>query len=143
MALALDVAGYGWKAATIDASRLLAKALLPVAPLGMLACRLPFLYRRVWPIAQRILRIDEAELRVAIDEWHEYILEWRMNDVRFMVDGVVMRQTACSPRGPLGLVVWIDNQYMVATPQGQVRNGVIATGRQTLEITDLEVQVIS
>jgi hypothetical protein len=36
-------------------------------------------------------------------------------------------------------VAWIDNQYMVATPQGDVRNGVIASGEQWIEIDALDI----
>jgi hypothetical protein len=140
MALAMGVPGNGWKAATINASTLLAKMLLPVAPLGMVACRMPWGYRRVWPLAQRVLKIDESLLPVAMDAWHDYRLEWRASGVRFVVDGEEVFQTRYSPRGPLGFVAWVDNQYMVATPQGRLRNGLTATGEQWMEISALEVK---
>jgi hypothetical protein len=140
MQLALDVAGFGWKAATIDARNVLAKILLPITPLGMLACRWRWGYRRLWPLAQRVLKIDEAVLSVAMDGWHEYQIEWDHNGVRFVVDGSEVLRTRYSHRGPLGFVVWVDNQYMVATPQGRLRSGMIATNEQQwMEIASLEV----
>lgn len=140
MPLARGVAGHGWKAATIDASRLLAKTLLPVAPLGMLACQLPWGYRHLWPLAQRVLKIDEARLSVSMDAWHDYRLAWEADEVRFFVDGVELLRSRYSPRGPLGFVAWIDNQYMIATPQGRIGSGVVSSDEQWLEITSLEVK---
>ena len=140
MPLATGVAGDGWKAATIDASRPLARALLPFAPLGMLACRVPWGYRSVWPMAQSVLKIDEASIATSMDEWHEYRLAWETDGVRFWVDGADIMRSRYSPRGPLGFVAWIDNQYMVATPQGRIEHGVLATDEQYLEITSLEVK---
>ncbi|MCC6456492.1 MAG: family 16 glycosylhydrolase [Caldilineaceae bacterium] len=127
MPLALGVPGFGWKAATIDATRPVAKALMPFAPLGALACRLPWLYRGVWPLAQRILKIDEALVPAAMEGWHEYVLEWETDRVRFVVDGEAVFSTHYAPRGPLGFVAWIDNQYMVATPQGRLRHGMVVS----------------
>ena len=143
MALAADVPGCGWKAATIDAGRLAAKTLLPLAPLGMLACRAPVLYRHVWPLAQRVLKIDERLLPITMDEWHNYELDWERKGATFRIDGAVVFRTRFSPIGPLGFVAWIDNQTMVATPQGQIRSGLIATDEQWLEIAALEVESLS
>lgn len=139
MALATGVPGFGWKAATIDADNLTAKVLLPLAPFGMLACRVPIAYRLLWQMAQRVLKIDEALLPVAMDVWHTYSFVWDAESVSFMADDTEIFRTRFAPRGPLGFVAWIDNQYMVATPQGQLRNGVIANGNQWLEIAALDV----
>lgn len=139
MPLAHDVPGYGWKAATIDAGRHLAKVLLPLAPFGMLACKVPWLYRRIWPLAQKVLKIDEVIVSVEMDDWHDYVLEWGTQETRFHVDGQLIFQSRFSPRGPLGFVAWIDNQYMVATPQGHFRHGVVATTTQSMELVGLEV----
>lgn len=142
MALAKGVPGFGWKAATIDAGRLLAKCLLPLAPLGILACRVPWLYAKVWPLAQHILKIDEALLPVSMAVWHEYRLVWDVDVVRFYVDGAEVFCSRFSPRGPLGFVLWIDNQMMIATPQGELRGGIVPNPSQWLEIEGVSVQSI-
>jgi hypothetical protein len=42
---------------------------------------------------------------------------------------------------PLGLILWIDNQYAVASPRKGFGFGVLAVDSdQWLEITDLEVE---
>ena len=139
MPLARRVPGWGWKAATIDASSALARVLLPVAPLGMLACRVPVLYHVLWPLAQRVLKIDERVVPVSMDAWHVYELQWRKDGARFVVDGEVVLQTPFAPRGPLGFVAWIDNQFMVATPQGVIQHGVVSVEGQGLDLAALEV----
>jgi Glycosyl hydrolases family 16 len=133
------VPGMGWKAATLDASSWLAKILLPFAPVAMGLCHWRWAYARLWPIAERVLKIDERELSAAMDTWHEYRMEWEEDRVRYSVDGEVIHTARSAPRGPLGLVVWIDNQYMVATPQGMIRHGVVSAGTQWLELAALEV----
>jgi hypothetical protein len=139
MRLALDVPGNGWKGATIDAGSPVARALLPLAPLGLILCRWSWSYRLLWPLAERILRIEEKLLSVEMEEWHEYEMVWHAKEARMVVDGQELLHTRYAPRGPLGFVAWVDNQFMVATPQGRFRNGVIATGEQWLEIASLEV----
>jgi hypothetical protein len=38
-------------------------------------------------------------------------------------------------------VAWVDNQYLIATPQGKLRWGVIAApGRQSLELAQLSLE---
>jgi hypothetical protein len=140
MEFAQGVSGYGWKMATLDSSGWLAKALLPFAPLAMLLCRWRKGYEMLWPIAQRVLKIGEKSVPTAMDEWHTYDLEWRVEGVRFCIDDREVFRSKYSPRGPLGFVAWVDNQYMVATPQGHFRSGLVATEKQWLEIESLDVR---
>ena len=124
MALAKDVPGFGWKAATLDAGRPLAVAMLPLAPVGFLLMRVPALYRRLWPVAQRAIGVSEAVLPVDLDAPHVYELEWQARGVTFRVDGQTVHRASTSPRGPLGFIAWMDNQYAIVTPQGRIRFGV-------------------
>lgn len=136
---AYAVPGIGWKAATLDASRGRVRLLLPFAPIAMLMCRLPGIYTRLWPWIQSLLKIDEKLLSTQTHQWHEYRLLWDVGEVRFWVDEAEVFCTSRSPQGPLGLVIWIDNQFMVATPQGILRHGLVSSGEQWLEIASLEV----
>lgn len=128
MALALGVPGQGWKAAALDAARLPALLLAPLAPIGFLLMRVPALYRRLWPVAQRAIGASEALLNVDLITPHTYELEWRQDLARFYVDGECVHEASPPPRGPLGFIAWIDNQYAVVTPQGQFGFGLIPTG---------------
>jgi hypothetical protein len=60
-----------------------------------------------------------------MEPWHDYRLEWRSDGARFMVDGAIVLETDRSPRGPLGFIAWIDNQYAIATPRGRLGWGLV------------------
>ncbi len=126
MALAKGVPGHGWKVATFDATGWPFLALLPLAPLGFLFMRFRPLYERLWPVAQHTLRVSECELNEAMMQtWHIYTLDWREDSVTFSVDGKIVHQTHHSPRGPLGFIAWVDNQYAIVTPQGKFSFGFV------------------
>lgn len=125
MALAMDVPGPGWKAATFDAARPAFYALAPLALPGFLLMRIPACYRALWPLAQRAIGVSEAMLPIGMDAWHTYALEWWPKQVRFFVDGAHVHTAPCAPSGPLGFVVWLDNQYAVVTPQGRLGFGYV------------------
>lgn len=140
MSLALGVPGHGWKAAVIDALRPAAAALIPAAPFFITLLQGRDLYRLVWPQLQRILNIAERPIPVAMDGWHTYRLEWQETSTSFWVDGEPLLMGAPAPRGPLGLVVWLDNQWMVAKPTGRLGHGLLAIPHvQWMEIADLVI----
>ncbi|MFH1086138.1 MAG: hypothetical protein V1772_10295, partial [Chloroflexota bacterium] len=141
MALALDTPGSGWKAAALDATRPAALAWASLAPLAVPLMNLRPLYRWLWPRIQRALGICEAVLQVDMAAWHTYVLEWDADAVRCTVDGEPVLACDRSPRGPMGFVMWLDNQYLVATPWGRFRYGRLETpGRQWMEVDTLSIE---
>jgi hypothetical protein len=140
MPLALGVPGHGWKAACIDATGLVALAWAPLALPVLLANRAPALYWRLWPRVQRGLRIAEAPIAALGQPWREYTIEWRVNSARLLVDGEVALETDRPPRGPLGFVAWVDNQWMVATPRGRFGWGLLDTSAQWLDLALIRVE---
>ena len=141
MKLDMQTPGYGWKAATVDAQRLVAWLLAPIAPLAVLLMNLRPLYRALWPPIQRAINVQEAMIEVEMTGWHTYTLEWGVQQSRFSVDGNPVLEGAPSPRGPLGFVMWLDNQYMAATPQGRFKWGLLdAPGRQWMEVDSLAIE---
>lgn len=141
MALAMGVPGRGWKAATIDATRLPALAMAPLAPLAVPLMNVKGVYRRFWPVAQNALAIAESSLAgVEMTAWHDYRLAWLPEGVRFEVDGEVVLETARAPRGPLGFVMWLDNQYAVVTPWGRFGWGTVdAPGEQWMAVEGFSI----
>lgn len=143
MRLALDRPGHGWKAAVFDARRPLFWGLLPLALPGFAVMRVPGLYRRLWPVGQRALGVAEAGLP---GEWlaeaHEYGLEWRVDRAIFSVDGRIVLDTDRSPRGPLGFIAWIDNQYAIVTPQGRLGWGIVPNPDQGLTLTRIRIEAL-
>jgi hypothetical protein len=59
--------------------------------------------------------------------------------VAFEVDEVQVFESPVSPNPPLGLVIWIDNQYAAFTPEGRIAMGVLEGKEEWLEIKDLEI----
>jgi len=143
MKLALDAPGRGWKAASIDAARPSALLLAPLALPAVLLMNARPLYRAFWPPIQRALNIKEAALSADMTAWQTYSLDWGLRRTRFYVDsgsGPELVLEAPSPRGPLGFVMWLDNQYMIVTPQGRLRWGLLAVQqRQWLEVDHLAI----
>ncbi len=140
--LAQDVPGPGWKAAAINARRWQFLALAPAAPIGVLLMRIPALYRRLWPIGQQAIGVSEhllaGELLCAP---HTYTLDWRPDGVTFRVEDEVVHEAPCAPRGPLGFVAWIDNQYAVVTPQGRFGFGLLPVeGAQSLVLEHISIE---
>ncbi len=134
-------AGRGWFVATIDAATLQAAAMAPLALPVVVFNNIGLLRRRIWPAVRDRLRISYHPLTASMTEWHHYRLDWRSNECRFHVDEVPIFETDSSPGGPLGFVCWIDNQYLVATPQGRLRWGTRPIRRsQWLEIADLNLR---
>jgi hypothetical protein len=141
MKLDLDMPGYGWKAATIDATRSAALLMVPFAPFAVLLMNLRPIYRALWPLIQRTVNVQEAALDVDMTEWHTYSLEWGTRQAHFSLDGTTVLENAPSPRGPLGFVMWIDNQYMVITPWGRLGWGLLdIAGRQWMEASWLSIE---
>jgi hypothetical protein len=86
--------------------------------------------------------IEEAGIRLSMDvtQWHRYQLDWHENEVLFSVDDTQIFESRISPHPPLGLVIWIDNQYAAFTPEGKIGFGVLANPEPAwLEVKDIHV----
>ena len=142
MKLDLETPGHGWKAATIDAMRRPFLLLLPTAPLAIPLMNIRQLYRALWPVGQRAIGVCEALVDVDMTAWHTYIIEWGTETAHFSVDGESILRCDTAPRGPLGFVMWLDNQYAVVTPWGRFGYGRLdAPGRQWMEVDELTIDM--
>lgn len=118
-------------------------------PTLLMALGLPVLPFALWPWAARRLRrllrifVRQSSSRVEFDpsQWHSYQLTWYEKSALFWVDGQLVSATNVSPRGPLGLVMWIDNQYAAFTPHGRVSVGMLPTAEPAwIELEDVQVK---
>ena len=134
-----DHPAQGWLAATFAAPRLPGLLLAP----GALA--LPWL---ALPSTGRLLRralarlVGESGARIPGDPtaWHTYRLDWTAQRVSFALDGLDIFSTPVTPSGPLGLVLWIDNQYAAFPPSGKLRMGTSANiGPAWLELSGVNL----
>jgi len=142
MQLAQGVSGPGWKTATIDATRWQFLALAPTAPIGILLMRIPALYRRLWPIGQRAIGVSEHQLDSSLlHESHTYSIDWQPDHIRFAVDGVTVHDAPIRIAGPLGFIAWVDNQYAIVTPQGNLGFGLVPVPQpQILILNHIEIE---
>ena len=101
---------------------------------------LPFSRKTTRRRLGRIISEDGVRLDVDVTQWHRYRLDWREDRVSFDVDEALMFESPVSPRPPLGLVIWIDNQYAAFTPEGKIGFGVLENPEPAwLEIKDIEM----
>ena len=116
-------------------------ALLLPAALGALAlAQIPGPRRWVMTRALRAAQAKETRLDASLDEWHEYGLRWMPRMAEVQVDGRQALTVEDPPRSPLGLVIWIDNQYAIASPENGFRFGIVPTAQeQWLEIEGLSL----
>ncbi len=117
-----DKPASGFLAATFQSPRWPAWALAPaLLGLPLLATRPSARIAR--HMLARVIQEDSARLSLNVKEWHTYELDWLHTGVRFAVDGETVHETVASPIGPLGLVLWVDNQYAAFSPTGDVSFG--------------------
>ena len=135
MALVPGVPGWGWQAAVVHAARPdVVLAALPTA-LTVLWARLTGRTHVAARWVQRLSGACVAPLRLDWTEWHTFGLDWKPDVAVFGVDGATVLRAPNPPRGPLGFVTWVDNQFAVATPRGQFHFGTLdAAEKQWLEL---------
>ena len=75
-----------------------------------------------------------------VTQWHGYKLEWSPKRVLFYVDDALVFESPVSPNPPLGIIIWIDNQYAAFTPEGKIAFGVLEGKEEWLEIKGLEIK---
>jgi len=125
-----DLPGSGALAATFR-SRRWPTALLALGAPALVLLAIPAAARYLRCLARRFVRQDAAALQLDPTEWHEYSLEWRAGAVGFQVDGEIVFESGIAPLGPLGLVIWIDNQYAAFPADGRLRYGTLASQEET------------
>ena len=91
-------------------------------------------------LASGLIRQDGIGVNIDVTDWHEYSIHWLEEGCTFRVDGNEILRTPISPRPPLGLVLWIDNQFAAWTPEGQLGYGVLENAHAWVEITALEIE---
>lgn len=88
-------------------------------------------------IARRYIAEESRLLPVEVTTWHDYCLWWDKTGTRFSIDGEIVFETSIRPQGPLGLVLWIDNQFAAWRPDGTFSAGFLPNPPAWLEIIPL------
>jgi hypothetical protein len=140
MALVPGIPGWGWKAQVIHAHRL-----------GALAAAGPTAFSAIWGRisgreeaaarwVQRLTGAQETSLANDSRELTTYEIDWLSERAMFRVNGTTVLVAPHPPPGPLGFVAWVDNQYAIATPRGELRFGTLASEREWLELEYIRIQ---
>lgn len=110
-------------------------------PLLVLAgLALPFSRKTTRRLMGDVIQEDGTRLSLDVTEWHRYRFDWREDRVAFEVDEALLFESLISPRPPLGLVIWIDNQYAAFTPEAKVGFGVLENPEPAwLEVKEFEM----
>jgi hypothetical protein len=86
-------------------------------------------------VHQETLGLDHDPTR-----WHTYEIGWQREGVIFRLDGQVLMETNVGPSGPLGLVIWVDNQYAYWEPNGGLGYGTLKNSEVCwIELDDLKI----
>lgn len=142
MVLVPNVPGWGWKAQVIHAMRL--DTLYYAVPLSltMVYARLTSNIKPAHRWMQKFAGAHEALITANMTKWHTYTLEWHRNESIFWVDDELVLKTSQSPTRPLGFVAWLDNEYAIATPRGELRFGKGTSGTQWLDIDFIKIDIL-
>jgi len=101
---------------------------------------LPFSRKTTRRLMGKVIDEDGVRLSLDVTQWHSYRLDWRADQVAFEVDDVPVFESAVSPHPPLGLVIWIDNQFAAFAPDGKIGFGVLENPEPAwLEIKEIDV----
>lgn len=135
-----DLPAQGGLSATFQSKPWNAALIALGAPLLPLLA-LPPLARLLRRFGRRIVKQDAANLPIDPMEWHNYQLEWDKNGVTFCLDGRVVLQSSLAPFEPLGLVIWLDNQYAAWPPTGRLSFGTLANSQAAwIELSPVTVR---
>lgn len=133
-----DLPGQGAMAASYASPGIPSLLLAP----GLLA--LPLL---VWRPTARWLRRaaakaitqDAQPLDIDPQQWHDYEIAWREAGLVFRIDGATVLVTQVTPHPPLGLVIWLDNQFAAWAPDGRIGYGTLPNPASWVEISGLTI----
>jgi hypothetical protein len=140
MALVPGMPGWGWKAQVVHTHRLGVLAAIGPTALSALWGRLSGRKDAAARWVQRLTGAREARLTNDPRQWATYEIDWLPERATFRVNGAPVLVAPNSLAGPLGFVAWVDNQYAVATPRGELRFGTVASEREWLELEHIRIQ---
>ncbi len=119
--------GSGWRAASLRTPGV-PPAAVAIAGAGLfVGLSIPALRRPLVRAVWRAVEGAQSPLLPGLDQWHAYQIEWTRELTTFRVNSVTVLEVHGRPSAPLGLVIWIDNQWAVFSESRGLRFGVCPT----------------
>lgn len=130
---------HGSLAATFRSQRLFKPRLALALPcLPLLA--IPTVARYLRTLIRRLVQQDSQVLDLDPTLWHEYRLDWQNERATFQIDGREIFETEIVPKGPLGFVLWVDNQFAAYPPDGRIKFGSLENPEPAwIEVRELSI----
>jgi hypothetical protein len=140
-----DLPAQGFLAAAFRSVIMPAPLLAALSP-GLVLFSMPVTARLLRRLGRRLIRQDAVlvgeDRKLMPVDWHIFRIDWNLDRTIFLVDGKVLLDTPVSPRGPLALVIWIDNQYAALPPSGRLSFGALPNPQPAwIEISDLSLEL--
>jgi len=134
-----DLPAQGALAATFQSPGWPSLLFLPTILLTPLLLLRP-LVRGIRRMASSVVKQDAVALAIDPMERHVYRIDWGTDRMIFYVDRRLVLETTVVPGGPLGLVMWVDNQYAALPPDGRLGYGTLPNPQPAwIEIEDLMI----
>ena len=134
MALVPGLPGQGWKTQVINTT--FTGVIANVIPTAFNAL-FGRIQKRFYPSGKALRRFagaHETLIHEDMTKWHTYTLEWHKNESLFWIDDTLIAKVPTAPTKPLGFVAWLDNEYCVVTPRGELRFGKTTSSQQWLDV---------
>lgn len=113
---------------------------LATGVLGLPLLLIPKVTKCMRRLARLLVQQDTALMSHDPTQWHEYTLIWGADKLALQVEGAMVLESRCVPNSPLGLVLWLDNQYAALPPDGRLAYGTLANPAAWIEIKNLVIE---
>ena len=133
-----NIPANGFFAGTIAAPAIPSLLFAPFLP-GLPLLALKPVSRLLRRVVGNIIRQDAVAISLDVTLWHNYSIEWLREYLVFKIDGGTILETNILPNPPLGLVIWIDNQFAAWESNGNLSYGVLENPLAWLEIKNITV----
>jgi len=98
------------------------------------------LRRTLIQLGWRVVAGAQSAPIAGLATWQRYEIAWSKEQASFMVDGRTVLESKNPPNGPLGLVLWIDNQWAAFSVARGLHFGIVPNAPEgLLEIRDLRL----
>jgi hypothetical protein len=132
--------GSGWTAAAYQGPTLPGWMIAAMGAAGFAGMAIASLRARLLSQYWRWFKGSQSPPLGGLDAWHAYQIDWREETARFVVDDHLVLETHRPTPGPLGLVIWIDNQWAALSETAGLQFGVLPSQDDAwLEIRSLRL----